>query len=106
MFSLQARGKIGPLIIEQRREGQYIRSRQPIKGPPSEKQKAMRKLYGQAVGMWKALPPDLKEVWNIKANLYRISGFNLFLKYFTSAPQIAIYGVAIYGLNKYGQKGE
>lgn len=105
LFSVEARGKIGPLIVEQRREGQYIRLRQPIKGPPSEKQKERRKLYGQAVGAWHALPPDMKEVFDIKAKLNRMSGFNLFLKYFTTAPGSAIYGVAIYGLNRYGQEG-
>lgn len=104
-LSVEARGKVGPLIAEQRREGQYIKAHQPIKDRPSDKQKEKRKLYGQAVEAWHNLPPDIKEVFDIKAKLKRMSGFNLFLKYFTTAPRNAIYGIAIYGFNKYGEIG-
>lgn len=101
-FSIEARGKVGPLIAEQRREGQYVKIHQPIKDRPSEKQKEKRKRYGQAVETWQQLPPDLKEVLNIKGNLIKISGFNLFLKHFTTFGLIATYGTGIYGRDNYG----
>jgi len=104
-FSAEARGKAGNLIAEQRREGQYIKSHVKPKDKKSPGQLKQRKLYGQAVQAWHQLPPDMKEVFDIKAKLNRMSGFNLFLKYFTTAPQSAIYGIAIYGFNKYGQIG-
>jgi len=102
LFSVEARGKIGGLVIEQRREGQYIKTKRTGKRPPTEKQKEKRITYGQGVQAWRALPPDLKEVYNIKGNLMQISGFNLFIKYFTTLPEIAIYGVGKYGVNPYG----
>jgi len=104
-FSTEAKGKMGPIVAEQRRKGQYVRSKQPTKRPPSKKQKEKRKLYGQAVEAWRQLHPEMKKYFNTKAKPERISGFNFFLRYFTTAPQIAIYGIGIYGVNCYGIRG-
>ena len=103
LFSQSARGKIGALVIEEQKSGQYIKSKSVKKHIPTTKQKEKRRVYGQAIQAWRALPADLKEVFNIKASLLNISGFNLFVKYFTTWQQIAIYGIGTYGVNNYGK---
>lgn len=102
LFSIEARGKIGALVIEQRRGGQYIRTKQLKKGLPSAKQKEKRKRYGQSVQAWRGLTDLEREEWNANAIIYKISGFNLFVKHFTAIYYIAIYGVGKYGGNNYG----
>lgn len=104
LFSMTAKGKIGDLVVEQRREGQYIKSHVKPKDKKTPGQLKKRKRYGQAVEAWHNLPPDMKEVFDIKAKLNRMSGFNLFLKYFTTIWILATYGTGIYGINRYGKK--
>jgi len=102
LFSQTAKGKIGALVVENNKKTQYIKSNIKPKDKKTSKQLSRRKRYGQAVQAWRGLTPEQKKVYNTKAKLKRISGFNLFIKHFTTIPDIAIYGVGIYGMNKYG----
>jgi len=106
LFSITAKGKVGSLVIENNKKTQYAKANIKPKDRKTPKQLEKRKRYGQAVQAWHALPPDMKEVFDIKAKLNRMSGFNLFLKYFTTIWIIATYGVGIYGVNRYGKKEE
>lgn len=103
LFSATAKGKIGDLVIENNKNTQYIRTKIKPKDKKSEKQIEKRKRYGEAVQAWKELTPEEQALFNTRAIPLRISGFNLFLKSFTTFPKIAIYGVGVYGVNAYGK---
>lgn len=102
LFSTTAKGKVGPLVVENNKKTQYIKTNIKPKDKKTTKQLEKRKRYGQAVQAWRALTPEEKKEYNQRAKPLKISGFNLFIKEFTTIPEIAIYGVGIYGANNYG----
>lgn len=102
LFSTTAKGKVGPLVVENNKKTQYIKTNIKPKDKKTPKQLKKRKLYGQAVAYWKAFTPQEKKEYNVRAKPLKISGFNLFIKEFTTIPKIAIYGIGIYGANNYG----
>ena len=61
--------------VKHYREPYYI-----TKNPRTEPQQTWRGVFADAVAAWKALTPDEKNQYNIKAKGKHMSGYNLFLR--------------------------
>jgi len=83
-MSLDARGSIGKAITVQRLGKQRIahgwsKAGRVNKSPATAAQLAQRKVYGAAVGAWRALSLQDKATWNEKGRRLRLTGWNVFV---------------------------
>lgn len=78
--SMQARGKMGCLIYEVGRYGQYCKMYTPQRKRPSEAQKEQNYKFGTAADKWRILSDEEKEEWTKRAVGLKMTGFNLFIK--------------------------
>lgn len=103
LFSVSAQGKVGDLVVEQRREGQYIKLDVKAKNRKTIKQVERQNRYGEGVEGWHGLSTEEKAAYNAAATDERISGFNLYVREIIAIPLVAICGIAICGYNKCGK---
>jgi len=93
-MSLDAHGSVGKAITVQRHGKRRIaykwsKAGQVNKSPATVEQTARRKIYGEAVGAWRALSTADKADWNASAVKERITGWNAFLRQYK--PKIDPY---------------
>ena len=93
-MSLDAHGSVGKAITiqglhKQRIGKMWSQSGSIHKSPPTPAQLAQRKLYGEAVGAWRALSAADKAGWDAGAAKERITGWNAFFRQY--APNIDPY---------------
>jgi len=107
LLSLRASGSVAKnLTYSERKTGSLARWQKKQKDVLTSERVEWRARFLQAVAAWHALTENEKEVYNEEAERLTMTGYNLFLKKYLSAPPIvffpAYYGVAIYGVSIYG----
>ena len=80
LFSLSAHGKLGALIYECGRYGQYVKGLTPQRYKPSEAQLVLNVTFGITAENWHALTDQQKETYNVNARGTKMTGFNLYIK--------------------------
>lgn len=104
LFSHTASGLIGErLVFSRRASGQQARFQKAQKDVITDSRTAQRTKYTNSVNAWNALSQAEQDVYIDRAKNKRYTGYNLFLSEFIIIPPTTIYGVAIYGIDKYGQ---
>lgn len=80
LFSNSAHGRMGGLVYETGRYGQYVRVHVPQRKSPSPAQVQQNYFFGAAADAWRLITEEQKKEYNARAVPFRISGFNLFIK--------------------------
>ena len=75
-------GRIGRLVLYNRRGSQCIRTYVIPQNPDSPAQRCVRSSFRDAVHAWQALPGCDKSAWNRRACRMSMSGYNLFISRF------------------------
>ena len=102
VFSLEGRGKLGPLVYEKTKKTNYAKSNKQSKKKPSSAQKNRRKIYGLASIAWKRISQDQRDQWDLFASDKPGNGFNYFMQELLTAFETGIYGVNLYGVCSFG----
>lgn len=78
--NLHLQGKIGNLVFCHLPNGTaYVRAFTPPRNPDTTEQRKARSRFRNAVAAWKALPPDQKAEYRLRAIGLPGSGYHLFL---------------------------
>ena len=80
LFSNSARGRVGGLIFQVGRSGQYVKGHVLQHGRPTEAQRQQNYFFGVAADSWRLLTDEQKQEWNVRAYGLHMSGFNLYIK--------------------------
>lgn len=103
IFSLDARGKAGPLVFEKTGKTNYAKSNKWSKKPPTDEQKKRQLNYGLGVSAWSKLSTAEKDEWTEYAKDKAGSGFNYFMQMILTAFDVGIYGASSFNAVSYGK---
>lgn len=80
LFSNSAHGRLGGLIFEVGKFGQYVKAHVPQHRKPTAAQYQQNYFFGVVADAWRLLSPEEKQEWNVKAYGSGMSGYNLYIK--------------------------
>lgn len=80
LFSNSAHGRLGGLIYEVGKFGQYVKAHVPQHKKPTAAQLQQNLFFGNAADAWRLLSDVQKAEYNTRAVPLQITGFNLYIK--------------------------
>ncbi len=80
LFSNSARGRVGGLVFQTGIYGQFVRTHVPQRYKPTAAQLQQNYDFGVAADAWRLLSDEDKAILNIRAAVFNITGFNLYIK--------------------------
>ena len=75
-------GRMGNIVLYSSYGREYMRVYVRPKNPDTEKQKTVRKTFGDAVRSWQNISPIEQQQYNKKARRLCMSGYNLYISLF------------------------
>lgn len=107
LMSNSASGKIGErLVFSKRKSGQQARFQKAQADVITDDRLAQRDRYAVCVLSWKSIDPVVKALYNSRAEILGISGYNLYMRECLlsggDTSTQSYYGVRIYGKLLYG----
>lgn len=78
-YIMEPGGRMGDLVFYSCRGKVYTRMYTKPANPNTDKQKAVRKTFGDAVRSWQSLPADIQAKYNKKARRINLSGYNMYI---------------------------
>jgi len=72
-------GRLGNIVLYNSYDKEYARIYVKPENPNSDKQKAVRKTFGDAVRSWQSLHSEEQQKYNKKARRLSLSGYNLYI---------------------------
>lgn len=80
LFSNSAHGRVGGLVYQVGRSGQYVKGHVPQHKKPTIAQLQQNYFFGVAADAWRLLTDEQKQEWNVSAYGSGMSGYNLYIK--------------------------
>jgi len=80
LFSNSASGRLGGLIYQTGKYGQYAKGHVPQHKKPTAAQLQQNYFFGVAADAWRELTAEQKQEWIVKAYSTGMSGYNLYIK--------------------------
>jgi len=78
-FLTEISGRLGNVVFYNSYGREYLRVYVKPENPDTDKQKTVRKTFGDAVRSWQSLPDEQKQKYNKKARRLSLSGYNLYI---------------------------
>ncbi len=72
-------GRIGSLVFYYRHGRQCVRIHVIPRNPDTEAQRAVRRVFGNAVRTWQTMTEEERYIFNKKARYVNMSGYNLYI---------------------------
>lgn len=80
LFSLSAHGKLGALVYQSGRLGQFVKGYTPQRYKPSASQLDMNYAFGVTAENWHSLTDNQKQTYEDLARGRNMTGFNIYIK--------------------------